>query len=103
MFADMTTIITMDRAGRLVIPQPIRERFGLLGGAHTFEIEAGVDGIVLRPIGDAVPMERHASGWIVFNSSGSTAVDPVRAVTQVRERRQRDITGPSAKQPRRGG
>ena len=40
-------IVTIDNAGRLVVPKPLRDQFNLTPGCE-LEIEAGVDGITLR-------------------------------------------------------
>jgi AbrB family looped-hinge helix DNA binding protein len=39
--------ITIDRAGRIVVPKALRDRFGLHPGAE-LEIEAQADGLRLR-------------------------------------------------------
>ena len=48
---------TIDRAGRVVVPKPMREELGLIGGA---EIEIGlVDGrIEIEPVTSHIRLER---------------------------------------------
>ncbi len=57
---------TIDKAGRLVIPKPLRDRVGLQPG----EVEIEVDGAALRvePVAGG-PLERR-DGWLVIPSSG---------------------------------
>ncbi len=44
----LTMTITIDQAGRVVVPKSLRERFGLHDGTE-LEVEATADGIHLRP------------------------------------------------------
>jgi AbrB family looped-hinge helix DNA binding protein len=85
----------MDRAGRVVLPKTVRERFGLAGVAHELEVVENPDGILLRPVGADVPVTRDSSGWVVFHSEspGGAALDPVTLVDEERARRIRDIAG----------
>lgn len=62
---------TIDKAGRLVLPKPLRDRVGLSAG----EVDVVVDGTGLRiePIaGDDLEEE---GGWLVIPASGSTIDD----------------------------
>jgi bifunctional DNA-binding transcriptional regulator/antitoxin component of YhaV-PrlF toxin-antitoxin module len=85
----------MDRAGRLVVPRAVRERFGLTGTSHEMELVEVPEGIVLRPVGTDVPVTRDASGWVVFHSEtdevARESIDPVALIETVRERRTRDV------------
>ena len=85
----MNDTIKMDRSGRVVIPQAVRERYGLLEGGVRLEIRESAEGIVLRPLPEEVPAERHASGWVVFRSSEGEAIDAVQEIGEDRERRNR--------------
>jgi AbrB family looped-hinge helix DNA binding protein len=92
----MANTIKMDKSGRVVLPRAVRERFGLTGGAHEMEVIETPDGIVLRPVGDYVPMTRDPSGWVVFHSNVTSeeerqALDPVAQVAAMREQRNRDV------------
>jgi bifunctional DNA-binding transcriptional regulator/antitoxin component of YhaV-PrlF toxin-antitoxin module len=91
----MSVTIPMDRAGRVVLPRAVRERFGLAGVAHQLELVENPDGILLRPVGADVPVTRDASGWIVFHSDidGVAPLDPVALVDEERARRTREISG----------
>jgi bifunctional DNA-binding transcriptional regulator/antitoxin component of YhaV-PrlF toxin-antitoxin module len=88
----MNATITMDAAGRLVVPKAFRERYGLVNGVYELEASDSPEGIVLRPKGEAVPSIRRTSGWVVFTSGPDATVDPVDAITAGRRRRQDQIT-----------
>ncbi len=89
----MIKTITMDRAGRVVVPLAVREKYGLTGGAYSLEVCESAEGILLRPHLVDVPAERHPSGWVVFRSSDEETTDPDAAVEAHRERRQREVRG----------
>ena len=40
-----------------------------------------------------IPVERHASGWMIFRSGDEEAADPVEAVEAQRERRHAQVRG----------
>lgn len=83
----------MDPSGRVVIPRMVRERYGLLDGSYRLELSESVEGIVLRPVPEEIPAERHESGWVVFQSGDEETVDPVEAVEEERERRHGRVRG----------
>ena len=89
----MSTFVKMDRVGRVVIPRRMREKYGLVDGTFRLEAVESVEGIILRPSLETVPVERHASGWMVFGSSEEETVDPTAAVEEARERRDRVVRG----------
>jgi AbrB family looped-hinge helix DNA binding protein len=91
----MSKTIKMDRSGRIVIPQDVRDRYGLLEGAARLEVRESAEGIILRPLPEEIPADRHSSGWIVFRSSQEEDSDPVHAVEEERERRHRELRGDS--------
>ncbi|MGH9051820.1 MAG: AbrB/MazE/SpoVT family DNA-binding domain-containing protein [Acidimicrobiia bacterium] len=72
---------TIDKAGRLVIPKPIRERLGLKGGEDLEVVER--DGqIEIRPA--PTPM------WLVEAESGPVAV-PERELPPLTDEMVRDL------------
>ncbi len=74
---------TIDKAGRLVIPKPLRDRVGLRAG----EVEVTVDGAALRvePLSGESLEER--DGRLVIPASGATIDDDlVRALRDAGQR-----------------
>jgi AbrB family looped-hinge helix DNA binding protein len=82
----MNTIITVDRAGRLVLPKAIRDRHGLEPGSELEITDAGSE-IRLRPVAEASPL-REVNGFLVYTGrfSGDQA-DPVHQDRAARLRR----------------
>jgi AbrB family looped-hinge helix DNA binding protein len=60
--------ITIDRAGRIVVPKALRERFGLHAGTE-LEIEAVADGLRLRAR-DSAPAFIEKEGVLVHHAAG---------------------------------
>jgi AbrB family looped-hinge helix DNA binding protein len=79
--------ITIDRAGRLVIPKSIRDRFHLVPGSQ-LEIEADTEGIRLRPAGSGAASLRRERGLLIHSGGGQVAdVDIAAFIRDQRERR----------------
>jgi AbrB family looped-hinge helix DNA binding protein len=74
---------TIDKAGRLVIPKPLRDRLGLRPG----EVEVSADGSALRV--EAVTDDALADegGWLVIPASGERlTTDEVQALRDADQR-----------------
>ena len=66
-------IVTIDNAGRLVVPKLFREQFNLTPGC-ALEIEASADGMTLRRA-DAEPALARKQGILVHHGATRTALD----------------------------
>lgn len=66
-------IVTIDTAGRLVVPKPLREQFNLTPGCE-LEIEAMADGITLRRA-DVEPTLVRKKGILVHHGTTRSALD----------------------------
>ena len=66
-------IVTIDTAGRLVVPKPLREQFNLTPGCE-LEIEAIADGITLRRA-DAEPTLVRKQGILVHHGTTRSSLD----------------------------
>lgn len=74
---------TIDKAGRLVIPKPLRDRLGLRPGP--VEVQADGTGLRVEPIAGEGLVDR--SGRLVIPSSGVTVSDDeVRALRDADQR-----------------
>ena len=77
--------ITIDGAGRLVVPKALREQFNLTPGCE-LEIEAGPNGITLRRT-DLEPALVRKQGILVHHGSTRSSVDVGEFVRAEREAR----------------
>lgn len=92
----MAYTISMDKAGRLVLPKVLRERYGLGVGAHELELVDTTDGILMRPKAEFLNLKRTSSGWMVFEAPTQAGAKPGDSVAEIeldRERRRRHIAG----------
>ena len=89
--ATMNTILSIDRAGRLVLPKPVREQLQLEPG-ESLEMEAFDDHIVLRPVrGHATAYKKQ--GVLVFRTGPLKASVVDETIRKVRNERDRQILG----------
>jgi len=84
-------VVTIDSAGRIVVPKPVRERLGLRKDSK-LELEETADGIVLKPV-ENEPLWRRENGRLVFMGCPVEKVDWDRIVDEDREARMRKIGG----------
>ena len=86
-------IIAIDRAGRVVVPKALRDRFNLTAGTK-LEIKAAGDGLKLRRIGAEASLIRK-DGILVHHGSARVTIDVgefIRAEREARARRMANET-----------
>ncbi len=66
-------VVTIDGAGRLVVPKALREQFNMTPGCE-LEIEAAANGIILRRA-DAEPALLRKQGILIHHGSARASVD----------------------------
>ena len=82
----MNKRIIIDKAGRVVLPKPLREELDL-GPGDSLELESAGDEITLRPVRTAAPLTKENGVW-VFRTGQPLAASVTDAVLrQVREDR----------------
>jgi len=82
--------VTIDKAGRLVVPKEIRTKLQIRPGDE-LEIEAGVDSIEIRPVVAASVFQRERGLWC-HRSGDGVEIDVVQEIDRVREERIRAIS-----------
>ena len=90
-------IVTIDSAGRIVVPKSLREQFNLAPGCD-LEIEAVGDGIRLRRA-DAEPALVRKQGILVHHGTTRTALDVGDFVRAQRNARHARDAGDSRRSP----
>lgn len=84
----MNTTLTVDKAGRVVLPKPVRDELQLAAG-DSLELESSEDQIVLRPVRGTAGMRKKKGIW-VFRTGGPISAESVNeTIRQVREERSR--------------
>jgi AbrB family looped-hinge helix DNA binding protein len=83
----MNSRLSIDRAGRLVLPKPVRQQLQLEPG-ETLELESFEDHIVLRPVRGNAPLHKKRGIW-VFRAGAplkaSVVDETIRSVRKERE------------------
>lgn len=88
----MSTTVTLDKAGRVVIPKTLRDQLHLDSG-DTLEIETEGERVTLRPLRVSTPL-RKEHGVRVFRSGRKlTAAETDKVLRETRERRVHDNRG----------
>lgn len=82
--------VTMDGAGRIVLPKAIRERLGLSAGAE-LEVVLSGDELRMRPA-SAEPVLSEVDGWWVHRGVPARGTDLASAVDVHRDRRLEDLS-----------
>ena len=61
----MHTRLTIDKAGRVVIPKPLREELHLEAG-DVLEMESAGEQILLRPVRGTGPLTKEHGVWVFY-------------------------------------
>jgi len=83
--------LRIDKAGRIVVPKPLRERLGLLAGME-LEVDEGADGLTLKPVSQKPSMVREKGFW-VHQGVAPQGFDWSRHIEQQREEHNRQVSG----------
>ena len=83
--------VRIDKAGRIVLPKPVRERFHLREGSE-LELEERSDGLTLRPVERRPSMIRKNGIWVHLGKVPRD-FDWDTAVDATREEHIKDISG----------
>ena len=84
-------LVSLDKAGRIVVPKPIREALQLRVG-EPLKIEQRDDEIVIRR-DDAVHLEQIDGLWVICGGPKIDQTDVNDLITEMREQRMREIGG----------
>ena len=99
--AFMTTTLTLDKAGRVVLPKPVRDEMQLRAG-DSLELENSEDRIVLRPKRGVSGLHKKQGIWVFSTGEPISAEATDETLRQMRRERELGFLGnrpPSA--PRR--
>jgi len=83
----MATRVSIDAAGRVVIPKAVRERLHLTPG-RMLDLDVDDDGVVLRPVSEAESSLAWRDGVLM---AVGECVGPIPTVADVRQNRSRSI------------
>src|ERR1700730_8054049 len=87
--------LKMDKAGRVILPKPVRDRLGLHAGSD-LEIQETPEGVVLTPA-DRRPSLVKEGRFLVHTGEIPAGYDILKAIDEDREERMRKAWGLSAR------
>ena len=90
--AFMTTTLTLDKAGRVVLPKPVRDEMQLRAG-DSLELESSEDRIVLRPRRGGVGLHEKQGIWVFSTGEPISAGATDETLRQIRRERELSFLG----------
>ena len=97
----MTTTLTLDKAGRVVLPKPVRDEMQLRAG-DSLELESSEDRIVLRPRRGGVGLHQKQGIWVFGVGDPIPAGATDETLRQIRRERELSFMGKlPTRRPRR--
>ena len=84
--ATMNIRLTLDKAGRIVIPKPLREELRLEPG-DDLEMESSGEVITLRPVRGTGPLTKEHGVWVFRTGQPMRASATDEMLRQIREER----------------
>ncbi|MGB8539188.1 MAG: AbrB/MazE/SpoVT family DNA-binding domain-containing protein [Acidobacteriaceae bacterium] len=88
----MATHLTIDKAGRVVIPKSVREKLRLEPG-DSLEMESAGEAITLRPVRGTGPLVKEHGVWVFHAGQPLPASATDELLQQLREERNLDNLG----------
>ena len=86
----MTTKITLDKAGRVMIPKPLRKKLHL-GPGDTLQLESEGEQIILRPMRPTALLKKESGVWVYQGEPADASVTD--AIDRARAKRLRELMG----------
>ncbi len=87
----MNTRVTLDKAGRIVIPKSLRDELRLEPG-DSLEIDSEGTQVTLRPVPSTTPLRKERGVWVFRCGSKLSAADTDKLLHDIREKRNRGET-----------
>jgi AbrB family looped-hinge helix DNA binding protein len=88
----MTTTLTLDKAGRVVLPKPVRDEMQLRAG-DSLELESFEDRIVLRPRRGGVGLHKKQGIWVFSTEEPISAEATDKVMREIRNERELRFLG----------
>jgi AbrB family looped-hinge helix DNA binding protein len=88
----MVTTLTIDKAGRIVLPKPVRDELQLSPG-DSLEIESSEERVILRPVRGNGRIYKKQGVWVFDSGEPLDASVVNRTLRKVREERDRRNIG----------
>jgi AbrB family looped-hinge helix DNA binding protein len=83
----MNTTLTVDKAGRVVLPKPVRDELQLAAG-DSLELESSEDRIVLRPVRGTAGLRKKQGIWVLDVNEPISVEAVNRTIRDIRRERE---------------
>jgi len=87
----MNTTVTIDKAGRVVIPKTLRDELRLSPG-DSLVLESDAGSMVLRPVRSASALRKEHGIWVFRSGRKITAEETNRRIQSLRSDRDRELS-----------
>jgi|SRR5271165_872520 len=94
----MNTTLTVDKAGRVVLPKPVRDELQLAAG-DSLELESSEDRIVLRPVRGTAGLRKKQGIWVFRTGQPISAESVNETIRLLREERIQQAFHPEEAKP----
>lgn len=88
----MNTTVTIDKAGRVIIPKSVRDELHLDPG-DALELQSEGNQVTLRPIQSATPLRKERGVWVFHGHDKLSVEDANKLVQDARRQRDRSNLG----------
>ena len=89
----MNTRITIDKAGRVILPKPVRDALCLEAG-DTLELSFHGENISLRPVRNTSPLQREKGVWVYRTGRPLSPAAILAVQDSVRQDREEQVLRP---------
>ena len=91
-YGNMNSKVTLDRAGRVVLPKTLRDEMHLSPG-DTLDLTVKGDEVTLRPRRVATPLQKERGVWVFRTGKPLTADETEETLRNIRAQRHRQNAG----------
>ena len=84
--------VTLDAAGRIVLPKPVRDQLRLAPG-DSFDLVIQGDDLTLRPRRTSTPLHKERGVWVFRTGAPLTAAETEDTLRKIRAQRQQQASG----------
>lgn len=88
----MNATVTLDKAGRVVLPKILRDELHLAPG-DTLDLKVEGEQVTLRPRRATPPLQKERGVWVFRTGEPLTAGETLETLRNIREQRARHNTG----------
>lgn len=89
---DSVASVSIDKAGRIVIPKPVRDELRLEPG-DSLELSTSGDQITLRPVREVIPIQKENGFWVYRSGQPVNNISIRDLIEEDRDERMRRILG----------